>query len=194
MVFLLVREITIERAFLLPVKGASVIESPERGREQIYRDPIQIPLSSNRAERGRKVNVLALSLNLQIETQITSSKRFRVIIHPLKTTGIETITYVKQKYKNQKYQQLTNHIHIKKKQFQLTLTIYVNTPKTLFNKSGFPTIQYISIKQTSSILWISRLHSSPGWKRVENYPVTFKRDKRAPFHYRRGGFTTYRRA
>lgn len=40
MVFLLVREITIERAFLLPVKGASVIESPERGREQIYRDPI----------------------------------------------------------------------------------------------------------------------------------------------------------
>lgn len=139
MVFLLVREITIERAFLLPVKGASVIESPERGREQIYRDPIQIPLSSNRAERGRKVNVLALSLNLQIETQITSSKRFRVIIHPLKTTGIETITYVKQKYKNQKYQQLTNHIHIKKKkQFQLTLTIYVNTPKTLFNKSGLP--------------------------------------------------------
>lgn len=143
MVFLLVREITIERAFLLPVKGTSVIESPERGREQIYRDPIQIPLSSNRAERGRKVNVLALSLNLQIETQITSSKRFRVIIHPLKTTGIETITYVKQKYKNQKYQQLTNHIHIKKKQFQLTLTIYVNTPKTyLINQDYLYTIYF----------------------------------------------------
>lgn len=39
MVFLLVREITIERAFLLPVKVhrgfIMVIESPERGRAEI---------------------------------------------------------------------------------------------------------------------------------------------------------------